>query len=257
MFYNLPCKTTECVNQKTMTTEFLKCTNMYKNQKCCFHGHKANIRVNVQHLRDHWAMPSNREVLVELVSLRLLFIREVKAGGDCVNAATGPLLHVCDCNEQKVALADNRQQTRVLQLTSIIFWIHPIVSVLSSSTFCLFFVKQSFYYPAIKAYQQWLTWPLYFLICVPGQSKGLLNKRTKWGARERERAEKKRPQQMNVRLAGKQALLLTSYPCFIFITACPIHFLLYSVLTAIKKAEWLRLRNFSCMYWNYRKAFLY
>lgn len=42
----------------------------------------------------------------------------------------------------------------------------------SSSTFCvsffLFFSNQSFYYPAITAYLQWLTWPFHFLISVPG-----------------------------------------------------------------------------------------
>ncbi len=53
----------------------------------------------------------NREVIVQLVSLQLLFIRGVKAGGYCLSAATGPLLHVDDCNEQKVALADNCQRT--------------------------------------------------------------------------------------------------------------------------------------------------
>lgn len=62
----------------------------------------------------------NREVIVQLVSLQLLFIRGVKAGGDCLSAATGPLRHVDDCNEQKVALVDNCQRTRVSQLTSII-----------------------------------------------------------------------------------------------------------------------------------------
>lgn len=65
-------------------------------------------------------MSRNREVIVQLVSLQLLFIRGVKAGGYCLSAATGPLLHVDDCNEQKVALADNCQRTRVSQLTSII-----------------------------------------------------------------------------------------------------------------------------------------
>ena len=52
-------------------------------------------------------MSQNREVIVQLVSLQLLFIRGVKAGGYCLSAATGPLQHIDDCNEQKVALADN------------------------------------------------------------------------------------------------------------------------------------------------------
>ncbi len=54
-------------------------------------------------------MSRNREVIVQLVSLQLLFIRGVKAGGYCSSAATGPPLHVDDCNELKVALADNCQ----------------------------------------------------------------------------------------------------------------------------------------------------
>lgn len=65
-------------------------------------------------------MSKNREVIVQLVSLQLLFIRGVKAGGYCLSAATGPLLHVDDCNEQKVVLADNCQRTKVSPLTSII-----------------------------------------------------------------------------------------------------------------------------------------
>lgn len=65
-------------------------------------------------------MPRNRGVIVQRVSLQLLFIRGVKAGGYCLSAATGPLPHVDDCNEQKVAPADNCQRTRVSPLTSII-----------------------------------------------------------------------------------------------------------------------------------------
>lgn len=70
--------------------------------------------------RTDWVMSQNREVIVQLVSLQSLFIRGVKAGSYCLNAATGPLLHVHDCNEQKVALADNCQRTRVSPRTSII-----------------------------------------------------------------------------------------------------------------------------------------
>lgn len=54
-------------------------------------------------------MSRNREVIVQRVRLQLLFIRGVKAGGDCLSTATSPLLHVDDCNEQKVAPADNCQ----------------------------------------------------------------------------------------------------------------------------------------------------
>lgn len=61
----------------------------------------------------------NREAIVQLVSLQLVsaFIRGVKASGYCLSTATGPL---DDCNEQKVALADNCQRTKVSPLTSII-----------------------------------------------------------------------------------------------------------------------------------------
>lgn len=82
-------------------------------------------------------MSQNREVIVQLVSLQLLFIRGVKAGGYCLSAATGPLLHVDDCNEQKVALADNCQRTRASPLTSII-------SLAAQFTpLCLFFLLPS------------------------------------------------------------------------------------------------------------------
>lgn len=76
--------------------------------------------VNNRRLQEPWATSRNREVIVQRVRLQLLFIRGVKAGGDCLSAATSPLLHVDDCNEQKVAPADNCQWTRVSRLTSII-----------------------------------------------------------------------------------------------------------------------------------------
>ncbi len=118
------------------------------------------VHVNNQRLQERWAASRNREVIVQLVSLQLLFIRGVKAGGYCLSAATGPLLHVDDCNEQKVALADNCQRTWVSQLTSIIplaVQFTPIVFILSSSLppFSFSFFVQSFYYPAITAYLQW------------------------------------------------------------------------------------------------------
>lgn len=91
-----------------------------QNWSSWFYVCEPDVHVNNQCLQEQRATSWNREVIVQLVSLQLLFIRGVKAGGDCLSAATGPLRHVDDCNEQKVALADNCQWTRVSQLTSII-----------------------------------------------------------------------------------------------------------------------------------------
>lgn len=71
----------------------------------------AEIRVNNKGLRDDRAIQQNREVIVQRVGLRLLFIRGVKAAIGCVNAATAPRLYTYDCNEQKVAVVDNRRGT--------------------------------------------------------------------------------------------------------------------------------------------------
>lgn len=101
-------------------------------------------------------MSWNREVIVQLITLQLLFIRGVKAGGDSLSAATGSRLHVDDCNEQKVALTDNCQRTRVSQLTSIISLAAQFTPLcLCSLPPFSFSFFQSFYYPAITAYLQW------------------------------------------------------------------------------------------------------
>lgn len=116
--------------------------------------------VNNQRLQEPWATSRNREVIVQRVRLQLLFIGGVKAGGDCLSAATSPLLHADDCNEQKVAPADNCQWTRVSRLTSIISPAAQFTTLCPFSlpllSFSFFFpLPWSFYYPAITAYLQW------------------------------------------------------------------------------------------------------
>lgn len=102
-------------------TRFMTPTKSVQNWNSWFYVCEHNVHVNNGvYRRSDWALSQNREVIVQLVSLQSLFIRGVKAGGYCLSPATGPLLHVHDCNEQKVTLADNCQQTRVSPQTSII-----------------------------------------------------------------------------------------------------------------------------------------
>lgn len=149
--------------------------------------------------RSDWALSQNREVIVQLVSLQSLFIRGVKAGGYCLSPATGPLLHVHDCNEQKVTLADNCQQTRVSPQTSIIPPAAQFTSLcpffLPLFPFCSFlflsFLFQVFFFFITLQLQLIFSGKLgpSTSLSLAGQNKGLLSKktgRTEGGRRERE-----------------------------------------------------------------------
>lgn len=126
-----------------------KCRNLQWLGLC-----EPSVHVNNRSFTGAPSDGRNREVIVQLDSLQLLFIRGVKAGGDCLSAATGPLLHVDDCNEQKVALADNCQRTTVSQLTSIIS-LAAQFAPLCPFSLLFFLFSNLFYYPAITAYLQW------------------------------------------------------------------------------------------------------
>ena len=144
--------------QQTITfewlTSFTTATKMYQTGTAGFMCVNTMFMLTSGLYRSSdWATSPNREVIVQLVSLQLLFIR----GGqgwrllfECSHCWS--VLHVDDCNEQKVALADNCQRTRVSPLTSIIppaDQFTPLCPFLSSSLppFSFFFLSPIFLLP--------------------------------------------------------------------------------------------------------------